>query len=363
MSFSKQRFGTNPLANADNITASSQGFGTVAGTKKTGTGSAIMTSSGSYTGAKDLLSTVQIDSLGTGEIGSSTFRWKTSDTAAGSWEATGVATSTSVISLSNGTQIQFTGGSGADFVLNDKWQFWAYAEFGPANLFVNDRDEYWKSGATTSINLVIDMSSATNNTLFVLADHNLTSSATLTLEANATDSWGAPSYTNTISPITDPIVEYIDQTYRYFRIVVSDATNTDGFISIGKLYLGTYSEVSAGEIYGGANWGPGPVKIRYEVRNEADTGKASARVYAEGYDVPLAYTWLTPSEFATLEALWNYTSNVGAGSKISVWLHYWYDVEATMWLCEMISNLPPTYNRGGTATTLNLKQEIMTRVI
>jgi len=362
---SKQRFGIDNLATADNMTASSQGAGTVAGAKKTGSGSATLTPSGDYTGANNKLITVQIDSAGTGEIGSSTFRWKTSDTAAGSWEATGVSTSTSVLSLgSEGIKIQFTGGTGADFSLNDLWRFPVYAVYGVGNLVRNDRNTYWKGAdSTTSVNIVVDLGSATQVTMFVLADHNLTSGATLTLEANATDSWGSPSYTNTVSTISEPIVEYLDETYRYFRIVIADAANPDSLISIGKLFVGEYEEVSAGELVGGANFGTGRNQRRAQVRNVADSGQVRSRLYSVREEFNLEYTWLTTAELATLQTVWQASNDVDTGQRKSLWVHYWIDDDTSCLLCESTNDFEPTYKRGGNDITLAFRQEVMTRTV
>ncbi|MCJ7561837.1 MAG: hypothetical protein MUO84_02360, partial [Thermoplasmata archaeon] len=67
---------------------------------------------------------------------------------------------------------------------------------------------------------------------------------TVTLEGNATDSWGAPTYTSTFATIADPLVLYLSQTFRYFRITFADAANPDGVIQIGNLYLGNYLQLT-----------------------------------------------------------------------------------------------------------------------
>ncbi len=369
MSYTKQRFMVNPLATADNITASSQGAGTVAGAKKTGTGSATLTSSGAYTGAGDVLVTVQIDALGTGEIASSTYRWKTSDTAAGTWEASGQATGTITITLgSEGLQIIFAGGTGADFVLDDKWQFWAYAGYGPANLFVNDRDKFWKTAvATPASNIVIDLGSAQTINTCILADHNLTSSATVTLSGNATDSWGSPSYSLAIlsSANTDPSVNYISESYRYWRLLFDDTSNPDGFISIGKLYLGTYTELQKVNI--NLDWGSVRSNARTRLRNVSNAGKSLAKTLSDGETFPTGYTFAPDADEATLRSIYDYTYKTGAtiyGNDKSIWLHYFNDIESLCFLCEcMTEQYDVTYSYLDLKKTLlTWRQEIMTRV-
>lgn len=94
---------------------------------------------------------------------------------------------------------------------------------------------------TTSINVVIDLGSDLTATAFFLANHNLTSSATITLEGNDTNAWTTPTYTNSIAYSSDIIYEvFATQTYRYWRIVIADATNPDELIKFGGVFLGTY---------------------------------------------------------------------------------------------------------------------------
>ena len=98
---------------------------------------------------------------------------------------------------------------------------------------------------STSINIVVDLGESLTATAFFLANHNLTSSATITIEGNATDSWTTPSYSNSITYSADIIQElFATQTYRYWRVVISDATNTDTFIKFGNIFLGTYLSIT-----------------------------------------------------------------------------------------------------------------------
>jgi hypothetical protein len=487
----------NPLANADNITASSQGVGTVAGAKKTGTGTASLVPSGSYTGANDKRFTIQCDLAGT--VGSgATFRWKTSDTAVGTWEATGVAAVVGTTALgSEGFQINLSAGT---MVLNDKWKAWAYAEVGPANLFVNDRDKYWKSGSletlltngdfstdatswtptdctTASIaggqsgncleitrvantrqsvfqnfttiagekyrikvwvksgtsgneeawlrvydagtlveskpttsgswveyeltfvaiststrlylykntgtagtmlfdtvsatlipSLEIDLGSALAVDTVILADHNLSSTAVVTLAANSSSSWASPPYELDIlsAANTDPSVDYISETYRYWKLFFDDVDNTDGFISIGKLYLGTYTQLAKVNI--NVDWGSIRSNARTRLRSVSVAGKARSKTLSDGEVFPTEYTLAPDADETTLRSIYDYTYKSGRdiyGNDKSIWVHYFNDEEALIFLCEcMTDKYDVNY------IYLNLKrvilqwrEEIMTRVI
>lgn len=79
------------------------------------------------------------------------------------------------------------------------------------------------------------------NTIGILG-HNFTSSATMTIEANAANSWGSASVSTTLTWIDGAIIKYLasSESYRYWRVSVSDATNTDGYLNIGVVWLGEY---------------------------------------------------------------------------------------------------------------------------
>ena len=91
----------------------------------------------------------------------------------------------------------------------------------------------------------IDLGSAQEITTIVLADHNFSSDATLILKGNSSESWVSPGYEkDDFTATDDPIIEYDGDTYRYWRWVFQDLDNADEFLSVGKLYLGTYAALT-----------------------------------------------------------------------------------------------------------------------
>lgn len=507
MAFSTQRFLINNLATASNITASSQGVGTIRQAKKDGTGTATLTPSGSYTGSGNKTITVQCDGAGT--VGSgATYRWKTSDTAAGSWEATGQSATTTTTALgSEGINITFSSGT---LVLYDSFVFPIYAEYGPANLFMNDRDFYYKSGtintelitnedmedgftagladdwsktgaaqtyadegtivhsgshsqkitciddgqtigiqqsisvtigeeyyvsvwfrasnasnfrvnctnlggatvtAVTSadtwqqveiyatatgtgagniqfyqsaadctisdilyiddihvvalVYLDIDLGSAQTLTAIALLDHNFSSTAVLTLKGNSSESWASPGYEDaTFDSTDDPIIEYDGDTYQYWRWVFQDIDNTDGFHSIGKLYLGTYSEL-AGNLKN-IPWGSSKADSLFRVRNRSDWGKQSGHVYAKTVRFATQYfPTRTSGDLTILQNVFAATYDLDTGQDKAILLHYSYDEGSTLYLVLCLSdNFDEQYpNYAHYGITLNWEGEVLTRSI
>jgi hypothetical protein len=117
------------------------------------------------------------------------------------------------------------------------------------------RQETWRTEDITSENVVIDM--GTGVTLlpqsFCLSYHNLTSSAVVKLQANATDVWTSPSVNQTVSTSwvfnTDTAFVLdlgLSVAYRYWRVVIEDTNNTDDYLEIGRIYLGDFLEIDKG---------------------------------------------------------------------------------------------------------------------
>ena len=80
-----------------------------------------------------------------------------------------------------------------------------------------------------------------NDTLAILG-HNFTTSAIVTLQGSNDVTFSSIPFSETLSVETENmywISEYLPlNSYRYWRIVVSDTTNTDGYIQIGTIVFG-----------------------------------------------------------------------------------------------------------------------------
>lgn len=85
--------------------------------------------------------------------------------------------------------------------------------------------------------------SAINVTYAAILNHNLTSSAVVTIEGNDSDLWTAPIFSHVCS-IADTIIcsDGDTHSFRYWRIKIEDSTNADGYIEIGHIFLGAHAE-------------------------------------------------------------------------------------------------------------------------
>ncbi len=88
-----------------------------------------------------------------------------------------------------------------------------------------------------------DFGAATQNTAFLILNHDLLVTDTLKLQANATDSWGAPSYDQTLTWSAGVISQTFSQTFRYWHLSAVLAAEED-IRNIGRVFLGTYYDTT-----------------------------------------------------------------------------------------------------------------------
>jgi len=100
----------------------------------------------------------------------------------------------------------------------------------------------WRTTADTGQWIKFDLTTPGKITMLAIFGHNLSSGATVTIEANATDSWVTPSYSHAMTWNALAMVEFLDQTYRWWRITIEDNGNDDGYIEIGRICAGEYYE-------------------------------------------------------------------------------------------------------------------------
>jgi len=233
------------------MTSSSTKTGLSTGALKSGIGSASLENRGSFSGENDLEYIIEIDSVSAGaEVGQATFKW--SD-GTGTWNASGVVTSSSYVALNNGIEIKFTSGTGDDFVINDTWYFKAINSWAISKTIDYDRDTRFRTNTIEYPNyIVLNLGSAQTVQALILYDHNITSTATIAIKANATDSWGAPSFSEAVTHNATKLLYYLSsaQTYQYWRLEITDSANLDNYIEIAELYLGQYLQLNSNFSYG-----------------------------------------------------------------------------------------------------------------
>lgn len=100
----------------------------------------------------------------------------------------------------------------------------------------------WRSTTPTAQTVVVDLGAAADVNTVAILGHNITTAATLTISANATDEWSAPTYTTSLTHSTGAILKFLSaaESYRYWEFAIDDDANSDGYIEAGRIWLGTY---------------------------------------------------------------------------------------------------------------------------
>ena len=97
----------------------------------------------------------------------------------------------------------------------------------------------------------VDFGQSLGVTSSVVINHNAGSGGTFTIEANDEPFWeDTPDFTDTLLGPSRPedmrIEFFAEQQKRYWRLVIDDTTNVDGFSEVGIWYLGSYFEPGQG---------------------------------------------------------------------------------------------------------------------
>ncbi|HSE45540.1 MAG TPA: hypothetical protein VLA89_09480 [Gemmatimonadales bacterium] len=226
----------------DGITASSVAAGALSKPQKEGAGAANATLNTTFTNVDDVDYYIEIES--TGEIGSATFAW--SDDGGVTFNATGVSTSTSPVSLNNGVTIQWTQGAGDDVVDGDVWRFKGYLPYHRNKILDRERDTEWRSSAAGAQSLTFDLGSAQQPQALVVLDHNLSASASIILQGSS-NNFGSVAVAYVVPWQATHLLYFLGaplQTLQYWRLQISDAGNTDGYYRISEVFLGAYTRLN-----------------------------------------------------------------------------------------------------------------------
>lgn len=118
----------------------------------------------------------------------------------------------------------------------------------PASNLKDSRSTKTYRSTGTSANIVFDFISAEPVDSVIIEPHKLLGyniSTPITIEANSTDSWGAPAFSTSITSLDDTngytVKEFASQSYRFWRIVLTSAS----YIEIGNIFIGAKQEIGS----------------------------------------------------------------------------------------------------------------------
>jgi len=177
----------------------------------------------------------------------------------------------------------------------------------------NDISEFYYRSASgvTTINLDCDteITQGIFMDTFYAEGHNLTSSATVVFEGTNDPTYTTISWTENLTPQDDKIF-YVEPalpltSYRYWRLRISDPTNTDGFVKIGTIIFGASnilnSECATQDIV------VAPREFKNTLRTEGFTSVGNSRSLKRSIKLDFRSISYDSGDYDTLNNVINYS--------------------------------------------------------
>jgi hypothetical protein len=108
-------------------------------------------------------------------------------------------------------------------------------------------NEVWHSDTDTAEYIGVDAGAGNTITVTVaiIAGHNITNSATVIKLQGSDDNFSSTPVDESFTYNSDKMYEFIGSaSHRYWRVLVTDTTNPDSYIAIGRIFFGTYLTIT-----------------------------------------------------------------------------------------------------------------------
>lgn len=103
----------------------------------------------------------------------------------------------------------------------------------------------YQSLTPTSQTITINLGSAQSIDTAAILGHNLSTSATIVVAANTSNSWTPAATSQTLVWNTGAILKFFtSQSYQWYQFQISNASNPSAYISLGRIWLGEYVDIS-----------------------------------------------------------------------------------------------------------------------
>ena len=183
------------------------------------------------------------------------------------------------------------------------------ASYPLTNLLDYQLTKHYRATGDTSEWVMIDAGAGNTitATFAAIAGHNISDGATtIKIQGNATNSWADPTVNESFTYSSGVMWKtFTSQSLRYWRYLIEDASNPDGYIRFGRLLLGTYFDLT--------NWAQAAF-----VRRIVDTSEikrsATGQIYGDERIAYIEYDFdfpvLANTERVNLETMWETVKKV-----------------------------------------------------
>ena len=201
-----------------------------------------------------------------------------------------------------------------------------------------------------------DLTAAAGLAAIALFNCNGGAADTYTIQAHASDAWTSPSYSQALSGTGAlRIFNMSAETYRWWRILIEDTTNTDGYSAIGIASGGAYFQPARGVREGFANTSKNLSEI---VANDSggiiQNTKGDQRFFAGSYE---ALSSSDETSFATFQ------SAVGVGGAFVFALDPANDLTGKTYWMVLAEALDPTNRQlSGPTQTVDMSIRLLEQI-
>jgi len=120
------------------------------------------------------------------------------------------------------------------------------ANFWATNVQIHPLGGPWRTrgGGGQSYTLDAGVGETITADCAAIAAHNLTSGATIKIQGHPTNNWGAPDLDESFTwSASNMMLFFTSVAKRFWRFYLDDPANSDGYIHIGRLGLGSYLQM------------------------------------------------------------------------------------------------------------------------
>jgi len=181
------------------------------------------------------------------------------------------------------------------------------------------------------ITINIDLETATEVKVLVIDGHNLSATATITL--NGVE---PTIFSEAITWTDNNIIHYLSvaTTKRYWHLQITDAANPDGYIDIGDIFLGSYMELSKTYSLGFSKG----FELLYD-SNRTPYGVIKKRFYNRQRSFTYNFNLLITADIILLEAMIDSIASRSTGQLLPFWFNDDSAIPAQTWMVD-ISAVP-----------------------
>lgn len=226
----------------------------------------------------------------------------------------------------------------------------------PAKNLANElRTKVWRTGTSVAAeNVVIDLGSAKSVSCVILLDHDLTAGdSAIALEANSSDAWGAPPFSQTLTRVPGAISAWFaTQTYRYWRLKFTKSAAGETR-QIGRVFLGTYYECERDVAADGLDIR----QVDLTKSGKSIGGQRFSDARSSYDEISLAFSRMPQSQFDQLRTI---ATEVGEHRSFFISIDYVNHPEDWLYyvvLKDLISGKSLTYGNGSLLWDANLSLE------